>query len=1465
MTRTYIVANIGSCPLDITSLSSTNSDFVVTSPYSIPWYDLDPYYYIVIQVTFTAPVAGSGTQTSTISIDNTDNTTFNFNVSAEMFNENIPGPGGITADFRLWLKSTRGITQNASKVSFWQDLGTNDKSAEQPVSANQPTYLDEVNSNINFNPVIKFENDGLGLEQYLYNSNNGFYSQDIFIVMIPDVNMTSSSSRNTIFSGTFSGLAGDITGVGFGDNTSRFTSEVLSYNQNIAAPLGLYNGVADEVTISYSKAGIINVRNNITASAQEIAYNSGLVSSNTINDIPYLNVGYTDLVAPFTVYGSKYWIGRNFDIQGSLNGRVAEIFTFAERLTNANRQKVESYLAIKYGITLGSSNEAEKDYVNSFDTKIWDITVNSSYNYNVAGIGRDSISDLNQKQSKTINLINDVTIGLGGLYTKNSLNTNEFNKDGDFLVWGNNNGAFSGSNTNQITIASGLTTLLTRMDRKWKVVETKATGSNGVETVYIGIPDSAFTGFSKTPDEEYVLIVADNENFANDAIIDVIPLKINVDITGSPILDKDGNQVYKTWYNFDNTKYFTFGKASRLSDNHSVTIGTGDYLVGEYELNLNVDSFTISSWVKCSANSSIRTIMSKGEKLQLRLNASGNVEVMIDDSVTPKFVSNMVVDDGKWHQLTFVYDSGTILLYVDGILDKSIQDVVHPSPNYNHYAIGSVYINKDNVINPLLGKIDEVYVWDLALSENQIRFLMNQEIERIDNSGTDYVNGKVLPYASSNNETANIPWSNLRVYYDFNSFYGSTVEGLTDDRFFIRLRYLNKNKSVVDSQTIPAPYITVVDDGNWDDESTWLNGSENILPNGIGLDGSKINWNIVETLHNINSGDRDIKLLALINSSGTLKIADPNEDLDETNSGQGLTITHYLELDGVIDLVGESQLVQSEGSIIDADSGGYIERDQQGTANGFNYNYWSSSVGPITGNSATRGIGVTSANSNYTIEEVLNDGTISDLYQSLIFSTNPNGSGTVPPPGLPRTISSEWLYTFYGAENDYYAWQKIVESSVLMAGEGYTMKGTSGNVSIATQQNYVYKGLPYNGDITLELDNTSVEVNRLIGNPYPSAIDATEFILDNISEAEGGNNPNGTVFNGALYFWDHFGDANSHYLSDYVGGYAVRNLLGGVAAISDDNRINNTSLNGGPASGTKIPGQFIPVNQGFFVSTKLEGMPNGAGSNITSVDGGNIVFKNSQRVFERENIASSVFMRTSQVPEPDSQYQTNSNSIIRLMYDSPSGYHRQIAIGLANTATNGFDLGYDAYLADINNEDMYWVFNEGKFVIQGVNNFNVTQEFPLGVVVNQSGIITIKIDSLENIDTNTTIYIKDSITNETFDLSASNFTAFLDPGTYEERFSLVFQSLDSNLLNVNDNQLSDDLIFYSSNDAELMVRLSDSIEVINGLLLNYLGQKVLTLDINSSTANIPLNVNAGIYIVKLNTSMGILSKKIIVD
>ena len=1460
ITRSYMVLNIGTCYLDITALSSSNSDFTVTSTSSIPYNNLSPYDSIEIEVTFTAPIAGIGTQTTTISIDNTDNTTFNFDVSAEMFNENIPGPGGITADFRLWLKTSRGVTKTGTKVSLWADLGTNAKDAEQPIALNQPTYLDDVTSNINFNPVIQFEN-GTGTQQYMYNDTNGFYSHDIFIVMIPDATMTSSSSKNTIFAGVSSGNINDITGVGFGDYSSEFLNEVLSYNQDIAGG-GSFNGEAEiSTTKSYSNAGIINVRNDADpVTMQELLYNSQLLTTNTVNDIAYANVGTPGL-------GTKYWIGKNFEQQGNLNGRVAEIFTFAERVPEVGRQKIESYLAIKYGITLGSSNEAEKDYINSFDSKVWDISANSGYNFDVAGIGRDFISDLNQKQSKTLNSVNGVTIGLGGIYATNTANPNEFEDDGDFLVWGNNNGAFSGTDTNTTTIASGITTSVTRIDRKWKIVETVEAVGADLETVFVGIPTTAFSGFPKTADEIYALIVADNPAFADGDIIDVIPLSINVDpATGNHILDQNGSQVYKTWYDFHETKYFTFGKVPRLLENHSVSIASGDYLVGEIDMNLNANAFTVSAWVKSSSSANTRTIMAKGSKLQLRLNASNQVEVTLDDLATAKFTSTMAINDDKWHQVSFVYKSGTIFLYIDGVLDHSEQDIVPPSPNFNHLSIGAIYDDKNLITNPFLGEIDEIYIWNQALSENQVRYLMNQEVKRYDDSGTDYVSGKVLPRNASSNEVASIPWSDLEVYYNFNCFHGSTVEGLSDAHSSLRLNYLNKGKTLIYEQTAPLPYVTVAD-GVWDSPAIWSNSADQMIPNSLSLDGvTQIDWNTVELNHNISSGDRDIFLFALKNNSGIITIADPNENLDETNSGQALKVTNYLEIDGVINLVGESQLIQTEGSILDEDSGGFILRDQQGTANSFNYNYWSSSVGPISGDSSTRGTGVPSTNENQTISGVLFDGTTSSAYQNITF----NPSHTAADSGIssPIVISSYWLYKFYGANDNYYSWVSIDETSSLLPGEGYTMKGSSGAADILNDfQNYVFKGKPNNGDILLSLDknitaqNPSGNVDRLVGNPYPSAMDATEFILDNLSIADGGNNVNGTIFNGALYFWDHFGAENSHNLGDYVGGYATRNLIAGAAAISNDARINNNL-----SVGDKIPGPYIPVNQGFFVITALNGFENNDGTPIAIVDGGDIVFKNSQRVFVREATSSSVFMR-SYTSNSTMASEPNNRPLIRLRFDSPIGMHRQIVLGTDDNASIGFDLGYDAFMADINQEDLYWLIDQERFVIQGVNQFSDGQEFPLGVIIKESGLARIKIDELENIDSNTLMYIRDNTSGSQFEISNEPFEINLEAGTYNDRFTLVFSSqTDDESLSTEELALDEEdvIVYYNSPTSELTIKVASNVSILDVTLNNVLGQKIETLDFSSNNSTVQLYANTGIYIVQINTSVGSVNKKIII-
>lgn len=529
-------------------------------------------------------------------------------------------------------------------------------------------------------------------------------------------------------------------------------------------------------------------------------------------------------------------------------------------------------------------------------------------------------------------------------------------------------------------------------------------------------------------------------------------------------------------------------------------------------------------------------------------------------------------------------------------------------------------------------------------------------------------------------------------------------------------------------------------------------------------------------------------------------------------------------------------------------------------------------MGAIGGNIATRGTGVSSTNANYTIKDALKNGTDTDTYQDMLFNAAPDGSGAIPPPGFQRTMSTYWLYKFYGPEDDYYAWTKINESTSLLAGEGFTMKGPRGAAPIANLQNYVFKGLPNNGDITLALDKISGtdDVERLIGNPYPSAIDADEFILDNISTTEGGNNTN-TIINGALYFWDHFGEQNSHVLKEYVGGYATYNLTGGAPAISNDARINNTSDAGSAAVGIKTPGQFIPVNQGFFVSTKLETNPNGAAGNIASVDGGNIIFKNSQRVYETEGGLTSVFLKSSNIKGTNNAV-TNENKkttpAIRLMYDSPSGYHRQILIGANNNASNNFDLGYDAFMVDVNVEDMYWSFNNNKFVIQGVNNFDESQVFPVGIIVKKAGLAKIKIDALENIETGKHLYIKDNLTNETHKITNEPFELYLDAGTYNDRFALVFSAsnVQSKLLSIEENDFLNEIaLYYDSEIASLKINIQNGDSNILGVQVYSLtGKRVKTLTSNSKVVTIPMTVSTGIYIVKCLTEKGMINKKIII-
>jgi len=79
------------------------------------------------------------------------------------------------------------------------------------------------------------------------------------------------------------------------------------------------------------------------------------------------------------------------------DGLLPEYISYNRSLTDNERNRVESYLALKYGITLGQ----HRHYKNSKNKIFWDKENNNLFGNNVFGIGRDDISSLYQLQCES--------------------------------------------------------------------------------------------------------------------------------------------------------------------------------------------------------------------------------------------------------------------------------------------------------------------------------------------------------------------------------------------------------------------------------------------------------------------------------------------------------------------------------------------------------------------------------------------------------------------------------------------------------------------------------------------------------------------------------------------------------------------------------------------------------------------------------------------------------------------------------------------------------------------------------------------------------------------------------------------------------------------------------------------------------------------------------------------------------
>ena len=567
-------------------------------------------------------------------------------------------------------------------------------------------------------------------------------------------------------------------------------------------------------------------------------------------------------------------------------------------------------------------------------------------------------------------------------------------------------------------------------------------------------------------------------------------------------------------------------------------------------------------------------------------------------------------------------------------------------------------------------------------------------------------------------------------------------------------------------------------------------------------------------------------LLSISGSSNNINFNNLEVDITATNTkglsvadGFLLNISNQLNLvNGDVRLNGESQLIQSHvGLDANTVNSGKILVDQQGAASAFKYNYWSA---PIN-NGGTFSL----LNGKY-------DGTDSNLNpftpsQMSFISGAPynglpaitNGAGEVT---TALSINTMWLYKYIQGTGSYYDWVALDQNSALNPGEGYTMKGTGAS---GTDQNYVFYGAPNNGEYSMSI-NAGEE--SLIGNPYPSAFDTNKFILDNAS-----------VFD-ALYFWVD-GGSTSHVLSNYLGGYAIRNLTGGTPP-----SLFSTLIGGlGSAGSITLPKRYLPIGQGFFIKAYASGT---------------IVFNNSQRDFKKESDGDAIFYRN------QNEQTENQDQFIRLGYEDPEGFHRQLLLGFLpnSTADVNYNPGYDALLKICRDDEMFFVIEQDldkKYAIQGVNGFDDTMEFPIGILISETGTHQIMIDEVENFEH--TIYLKDNILNTTHNLTDANFIVNLPIGNHLDRYSLIF--IPQNSLSTTDQTLTNLSVFYDGNN-NVVVNNMDRMQLKNITIYNVLGQEIFNLTDNLNHSNriqIPFNQSQGVYFVKVFTTTGELTQKIL--
>lgn len=509
-----------------------------------------------------------------------------------------------------------------------------------------------------------------------------------------------------------------------------------------------------------------------------------------------------------------------------------------------------------------------------------------------------------------------------------------------------------------------------------------------------------------------------------------------------------------------------------------------------------------------------------------------------------------------------------------------------------------------------------------------------------------------------------------------------------------------------------------------------------------------------------------------------------------------LTITDFVEVRGatsVFDIENSASLIQ----INNVANSGIISMKRNATIKALDYVYWSSPVASFASSA------------------------ISPLTSTgLIWKWEPT--------------------TLTGYANQFGNW--VNGNEAMTIGRGYIVRSPSGWPTANTTFTANFVGVPNNGTIlrpitrwTYTGDDTAGPTGTLVtedddnwnllGNPYPSAIDADAFISTNI-----------THLHGFVDLWTHGASPAAiadPFYQDYQLNYNPNDYL----------RYNHL--------GSTKPGFYgkIGAGQGFFV------LMTDAGT-MTEV----ATFNNTMRSKDHRN---DQFFRTTATTT--SSIETIERHRIWMKLIAPSGLSSDMLVGYATGATNSLDATFDAMNKGVKvNYELYSLAENQGLLIQGRSlPFDTNDQIPLGVKIAQNGIHTIAISAADGLFGTTTqdIYLEDLVLGITHDLRTAPYTFTAAPGRYENRFVLKFNN---ETLGTND-LLLDEASVWVFSDHSLTVKSSKN-EIQSVRVFDLLGRALAHYP-NANSMEVPLTTiqkNDSGLIIQVTLSNGtVVTKKTI--